>query len=146
MKAFAVNVSLSKPSSKIILDSGASVSMLNDKSYFNTIIKKSIMLYLANGQKIEAEGYGDATIFTSSGPLFLGSCIFAPQLSSSLVAMASLLRLKMAILPSNSSIYRVVNDSGTVVFKGTYHGGVLIIPGIKHSASSVTLSPLVLHN
>jgi hypothetical protein len=113
LKTFAVNMLASKPSSKIILDSGASVLMLNDRAYFYNMIKKPIMLYLADGQKIEAEGYGDATIYTPSRPLFLGSCIFAPQLSLSLVAMATLLCVKMAVLPSNLANYFVVNNSGT---------------------------------
>jgi hypothetical protein len=135
-----------KSSNKVILDSGALVSMLNNRTHFDSIVKKSIVLYLANGQKIEAKGYGDATIMTSSGPLCLGSCIFAPKLLSSLVAMAPLICMKMAIVPSNSLKYQVVNNDGTLSFEGTYNKGLLVIPGLKHIASSITASPLLLRN
>jgi transposase InsO family protein len=62
------------------------------------------------------------------------------------MAMATLLRMKMTISPSHSLNYKVVNEDGSLVFEGSYKGGVLVIPGFDHVAGSVTISPLLLHN
>ncbi|MBW0568061.1 hypothetical protein O181_107776 [Austropuccinia psidii MF-1] len=133
----------------IVLDSGASNSMFNDKKHFISFTSKEEEVILANGSSIKSLGSGTIRIELSHCFLKINNCLLIPQLEINLLSMNTFIAANYSVKKGISAKSFVVpSKANKVIIDGSFESGNFIIHQIKIHAFNVSLptpSTTVLH-
>ncbi|MBW0461117.1 hypothetical protein O181_000832 [Austropuccinia psidii MF-1] len=147
------NLNLSKPTTallcginqqdrnSIILDSGASNSMFNNKRHFISFIPKEEEVILADGSSIKSLGSGTIRIELSHCFLKINNCLLIPQLAINLLSMNTFIAANYSVTKGISAkSFVVTSKDNKVIIDGSFESGNFIIHQSKINAFRVSLS------
>lgn len=111
-------------SGKPILDSGASHTMIYDRTLFNTYQPQSMDISVANGQIIKSSGIGSVKGIHQGESVTLNNCLHVPDLKTNLISMGDLAKKGCSIQFKENGKFDV-NHHDEVALSGNLSGGVM---------------------
>lgn len=98
-------------SKKPILDSGASQTMVHDRSIFSSYKPAHTEVKVANGNSIFGVGIGTITGVHKGERVSLSNCLHVPALKANLVSMGELAKKGCSITFDDNGTFKVMQDS-----------------------------------
>lgn len=111
-------------SGKPILDDGASHTMINHRSLFNTYQPQIMEISVANGQVIKSAGISSVKGIHQGEYLTLNNCLHVPDLKLNLVGMGDLAAKGCAIQFKDNGKFEVTHNN-ELALSGSLAGGVM---------------------
>ncbi|MBW0465493.1 hypothetical protein O181_005208 [Austropuccinia psidii MF-1] len=125
----------------IVLDSGASNSMFNDKKHFISFTPKEEEVILANGSSIKSLGSGTIRIELYHYFLKTNNCLLIPQLAINLLSINTFIAANYSVTKGISAkSFVVTSKANKVIINGSFESGNFIIHQNKIHAFNVSLS------
>ncbi|MBW0467431.1 hypothetical protein O181_007146 [Austropuccinia psidii MF-1] len=125
----------------ILLDSGASNSMFNDKKHFISFTPKEEEVILADGSSIKSLGSGTIRIELSHCFLKIHNCLLIPQLAINLLSMNTFIVVNYSVTKGISAkIFVVTSKANKVIIDGSFESGNFIFHQNKVHKFNVSLS------
>lgn len=111
-------------SKKPILDSGASQSMVHDRSVFTSYKPTHTEVKVANGNSVYGIGIGTVTGVHKGERVSISNCLHVPALKANLVSMGDLAKKGCSINFEDNGSFKVMQDA-SVALSGSLSGGVM---------------------
>ncbi|MBW0518821.1 hypothetical protein O181_058536 [Austropuccinia psidii MF-1] len=121
----ACNDSISN--SNFVLDLGATTSMVNNLSYFQSIEMKKQEIELADGSIIEALGHGAIQLEFTNIILTFSNTLFIPSIATNLISMTTFDKTYHTITLLNQDEFEVIDQNARQVVTGSLASGTFTL-------------------
>jgi len=126
--ALLVGTDIPLSPTSIILDSGASVTMVSRAQHLRRLTPFDGSVNVGNGATIRATHRGEAVIHTSHGSILLPEVWLVPEVSRNLLSQSSLQRLGYHIT-SSPNLHSVVSKNGKAYLHANASSGLPVVDG-----------------
>ncbi|KNZ46501.1 hypothetical protein VP01_720g8 [Puccinia sorghi] len=133
------------PKNRIILDSGASTHIFNDKKFFDSIERGNFDV-IKTGKKdatLPIKGKGSVRLSWGGKTITLNNCLFVPDIVINLISAGQLTE-KGCTLTAKKSKFSVSKD-GCVAFEGKVNNGLFSVNNPDHAGRDFESSVNVAH-
>ncbi|MBW0497512.1 hypothetical protein O181_037227 [Austropuccinia psidii MF-1] len=113
--------------SNFVLDLGATTSMVNNLSYFQSIEMKKQEIELADGSIIEALGHGTIQLEFTNIILTFSNTLFIPSLATNIISMTTFLKTHHVIKLLNQDKFEVIDQNSRQIVTGSLASGNLTL-------------------
>ncbi|KAI7954364.1 hypothetical protein MJO28_004764 [Puccinia striiformis f. sp. tritici] len=141
----ALQVTLGQNKSVMILDSGATTSMFNSRSFFHSPQSTNDVVYLANGDKAKVTGQGTATIELPNAILQLSNSLLVPSLTSNLISLSAFIKKNYTLASAGNDEFVLSDESGSPVITGPLSDDNFTVRQVSHSANKVDIKSLPIY-